>query len=44
MLPPNKKKEKKIEELKVDEYISLESDSEVENIDLTSAWDTKKPL
>ena len=44
MLPPNKKKEKKIEELKVDEYISLESDSEVENVDLTSAWDTKKPL
>ena len=44
MLPPNKKKEKKIEELKVDEYISLESDSEVENIDLASAWDTKKPL
>ena len=32
------------QELKVDEYISLESDSEVENVDLTSAWDTKKPL
>ena len=32
------------QELKDDEYISLESDNEVKNIDLTSAWDTKKTL
>ena len=27
-----------------DEFISLESDNKVENIDLTSAWNTKKLL
>ena len=32
------------QELKDDEYISLESDTEVENIGLTSAQDTKKKL